>query len=160
MDTASINSIIKSRKEKFLTVYKTLTPEKVIVVWLLIILAGVLLFASLLQINNRYLLSVPSRGGYIHEGILGTPRFINPVLASSDADKDMVGLIYAGLTKRDYTGNIILDVASSIEESPDKLHYNIKIKPEARFSDNTHVKADDFIYTISLIQNLVTFGVF
>ncbi len=153
MDTASINSIIKSRKEKFLTVYKTLTPEKVIVVWLLIILAGVLLFASLLQINNRYLLSVPSRGGYIHEGILGTPRFINPVLASSDADKDMVGLIYAGLTKRDYTGNIILDVASSIEESSDKLHYNIKIKPEARFSDNTHVKADDFIYTISLIQN-------
>lgn len=153
MEKASINSIIKLKKENFLTVYKTLTPEKVIVVWLLLLMAGVLLFAGLLQINNRYLISIPSRGGYIHEGILGTPRFINPVLASSDADKDMVKLIYAGLTKRDNTGNIILDIASSIEESQDKLHYIIKIKPEARFSDNTHVTTDDFIYTISLIQN-------
>ncbi|HCC06302.1 TPA: hypothetical protein DEP94_03035 [Candidatus Nomurabacteria bacterium] len=153
MDTASIKSSIKIKKEKFLTVYKTMTPEKVIVVWLLLMLAGILLFAGLLQINNRYLISIPARGGYIHEGILGTPRFINPVLATSDADKDLAELIYAGLTKRDNTGNIILDIASSIEESSDKLHYKITIKPEARFSDKTHVTADDFIYTISLIQN-------
>ncbi len=153
MDTASIKSFLKIKKEKFLVVYKTLTPEKVIIVWLLLILAGVLLFAGLLQINNRYLISVPARGGYIHEGILGTPRFINPVLASSDADKDMVELIYAGLTKRDHTGNIILDVASSIEESSDKLHYKVALKPEAHFNDGTHVSTDDFIYTISLIQN-------
>ncbi|MEI6810725.1 MAG: peptide ABC transporter substrate-binding protein [Candidatus Nomurabacteria bacterium] len=153
MDTASIKSIIKLNRDKFLNVYKTLTPEKVIIVWLLIILAGVFLFAGLLQINNHYLISIPARGGYIHEGILGTPRFINPVLATSDADKDMVELIYAGLTKRDHVGNIIFDVASSVEESSDNLHYDIKIKPEARFSDNTHVTTDDFIYTISLIQN-------
>lgn len=153
MDTASIKSIIKLNKDNFLNVYKTLTPEKVIIVWLLIILASVLLFAGLLQINNRYLISIPARGGYVHEGILGTPRFINPVLASSDADKDMVELIYAGLTKRDHVGNIIFDIASSIEESSDGLHYNIKIKPEAHFSDNTKVTTDDFIYTISLIQN-------
>lgn len=153
MDTALIKSSIKSNKEKFLTIYKTLSPEKVIIIWLLLMLAGILLFAGLLQINNRYLISVPSRGGYIHEGILGTPRFINPVIATSDGDKDMVELIYAGLTKRDHTGNIILDTASSIEESSDKLHYNVVLKPEARFSDGTHVTTDDFIYTISLIQN-------
>lgn len=153
MDKATLNSIIKSKKENFLTVYRTLTPEKVIIVWLLIILASILLFAGLLQINSRHLISIPSRGGYIHEGILGTPRFINPIIASSDADKDMVGLIYAGLTKRDNAGNIILDTASSIEESEDKLHYEVTIKPEAHFSDNTRVTSDDFAYTISLIQN-------
>ncbi len=153
MDTASINSSIKSEKEKFLSAYRTLSPEKVIVVWLLAIVAGILLFASLVLWNRQFLTSIPVRGGEIHEGILGTPRFINPVLAISEPDKDMVNLIYAGLTKRDSLGNIIFDMASSIIESPDKLHYTIVVRPDARFSDGTHVTADDIIYTVALIQD-------
>ncbi len=153
MDTDKIYSSIKSNKEKFLVVYRTLSPEKVIVVWLLAIASIVLLFSALMVWNQRFLVSIPSRGGSISEGIVGTPRFINPVLAVSNPDKDLVHLVYAGLTSRDGTGRIILDMASSIEESPDQLHYDVTIKPEAKFSDGAHVTTDDVIYTISLIQN-------
>ena len=36
------------------------------------------------------MIEVPAYGGTLTEGIIGTPRFINPVLASSDADRDLV----------------------------------------------------------------------
>lgn len=153
MDTDTIQSSIKSNKEKFLTVYRTLSPEKVMAVWLLGALSFVLLFSALMVWNNKFLISIPSRGGVVEEGIIGTPRFINPVFAISEPDKDLVNLVYAGLTKRDQAGNIVLDMATSIEESQDKLHYDITINKDARFHDGSHVTTDDVIYTVSVIQN-------
>lgn len=46
------------------------------------------------------MVEVPLDGGSITEGIIGTPRFINPVLASSDIDRDLVSLIYSGLMRK------------------------------------------------------------
>ena len=34
------------------------------------------------------------RGGEISEGIIGSPCFINPVLANTDQDKDLSMLVY------------------------------------------------------------------
>jgi peptide/nickel transport system substrate-binding protein len=44
-------------------------------------------------------------------------------------------------------------MAESITESPDKLHYDVVLKPSARFHDGTQVTVDDIIYTINLVQN-------
>jgi peptide/nickel transport system substrate-binding protein len=120
---------------------------------LFLAIASGLLFSALLVFNNRFLITVPSYGGSIHEGIVGTPRFINPVLATSEQDADLTSLVYAGLTKRNERGEAILDMASSITESEDKLHYTVSIKPTARFHDGTPVTTDDIIYTVNLIQN-------
>lgn len=135
------------------TAYRSLSPEHVLLVWVLSLCSITLMIAGLLQFNKQFLVLRPTYGGSVQEGIIGTPRFINPVIAISEADLDMVNLIYAGLTKRDTTGNIILDMASSITESDDKLHYNITLKSTARFHDKTPVTADDIIYTIALIQD-------
>lgn len=153
MNIDSLQSSLTTYTHKLGTSYRSLSPEKVIVFWLLIAMAGLLLFAALLRVNSKFLISVPSRGGEVSEGIIGTPRFINPVLAVSDQDKDMVELVYAGLTKRGEDGSIILDMAASITESEDSLHYAVVLKPEARFHDGTPVTADDVIYTVGLIQN-------
>ena len=51
-------------------------------------------------INDKISVEVPSYGGEFSEGIIGTPRFINPVLAISDADHDLTRLVYAGLMKK------------------------------------------------------------
>ena len=50
--------------------------------------------------SSRFSVQVPTRGGTLTEGILGTPRFINPVLANSDIDQDISSLVYSGLVRR------------------------------------------------------------
>lgn len=153
MDTSKYKAKINTFRKHFGFVYKTLSPERVIVLWVLIILSVSLFFGALVLFNHQFLIKIPVYGGNIHEGIIGTPRFINPVFASSEQDKDLTMLIFAGLTKRDQNGEINLDMAKSITVSEDGLHYVATIKEEAVFHDGEKVTADDIIYTINLIQN-------
>lgn len=118
---------------------------------LLAVFASVMYAA--LTINANYLTTVPSSGGTLVEGIVGTPRFVNPVLAISRADHDMVALIYSGLLKIDEDGNLANDVAESIEISEDGRTYHIKLKEGVRFHDGSELTARDVSYTIALIQN-------
>ena len=153
MDKEKILHKIKETKIDLLKTYKSIAPEKVLIIWSLLIVSFVCFFSLILIVNNKYTITVPVIGGKVNEGIIGTPRFINPVLASSEQDNDMVNLVFAGLTKRDSYGSIVLDMAEFVNESEDALHYDIKIKDDAYFHDGKKVTSDDVIYTISLIQN-------
>lgn len=138
---------------KIKSIYKSLSPERVILLWVFLSLSVLFLFSAAIVYNSRFLILVPTYGGTVHEGIIGTPRFINPVLATSDQDKDLTSLVYAGITRKDSEGHTIFDMAQTITESDDKLHYVVILKNNAEFHDGTHVTSDDVIYTISLIQN-------
>lgn len=142
-----------SRVSQLKRAYKTLSPEKVLVVWGTLFLAVVFFASACIVINSRFLVEVPALGGSISEGIVGTPRFINPVLAISPQDVDLTILLYAGLTKRDVDGDYIPDMAESITTSDDGLEYDIILKSKARFHDGTKVTADDIVYTVNLVQN-------
>ncbi len=147
------NNTTSSFLKKIRKIYSTLSPEKVLVVWGSLLVSACFFAAALIVINARFVMTIPTRGGELHEGLVGTPRFINPVLATSPQDKDLTALIYAGLTKRDKNGVYVPDIAETIEKSEDGLHYSITLKPIARFHDGEKVTADDILYTISLIQN-------
>lgn len=153
MDTEKLKERLRSSPSALQKLYRSLSPERVIAFWTLLIVSGVLLFSAIIAFNARFLVTVPAYGGKIVEGIVGTPRFINPVLATSDQEEDLTALVYAGLTKKDGSGHIILDMAESIVPSEDGLHYAVTLKEDARFHDGTHVTVDDVIYTIKLIQN-------
>lgn len=111
-----------------------------------------ILFA-VFTINEHFTTSVPTSGGTIVEGIVGTPRFVNPVLAINRADHDMVALIYSGLLKIDENGELSNDIAESIDISEDKRTYHIVIKKGVRFHNDTELTVRDIGYTIALIQN-------
>ncbi len=102
----------------------------------------------LLKFNDQFLVTVPRVGGTLQEGVIGTPRFINPLLAISEVDKDLTILIYSGLTRISPSGEIIPDLASSYEVSEDGLEYVFKIRKDAVFHDGTPVTADDVVFTI------------
>ena len=86
--------------------------EKTILIWKKILdKKGIVLFAIFLIftffigafISQRTLITIPKKGGEIHEIILNSKiRFINPVLALSPVDKDLVSLIYSPLLKYYY----------------------------------------------------------
>ena len=118
---------------------------------------ALMLFLSTLfileDINESFMVNVPMRGGEITEGIVGTPRFINPVLAFSDVDEDMISLIYSGLMRRSPDGTLIPDLASKYDISKDGLTYTFTIRNDAYFQDGKPVTADDVIFTINKIKD-------
>lgn len=140
------------------TFFETITHlgafERVVAVLLLtiILVSGT---GILYKKNNETLVEVPRSGGTHIEGIIGTPRFINPLLASSQAERDLSALVYAGLTTRDEQGNIIPDLAESFTISEDGTVYTFRLKEDLVFHDNTPVTADDVIFTVTQVANPV-----
>lgn len=114
------------------------------------ILSGISL---LYQVNREFLVEVPDYGGSFTEGIVGAPRFINPILALSDADRDVTTLVYSGLLKATPEGTLIPDLASDYVISDDGLIYTFTIRPNAVFQDGTPVTADDVEFTILKAQD-------
>lgn len=94
------------------------------------------------------MISIPRPGGSLSEGVIGYPRFINPLFALSDADRDMTALIYSGLLKYEPDGTLVPDLAESYTISADKLVYTFTLRADAQFHDGTPVTADDIIFTI------------
>ncbi len=120
-----------------------------VVLWIFIISS---IFLAWL-INKETLVEIPTYGGEISEGVIGIPRFINPLIAISDTDRDMTMLIYSGLMRATNEGALIPDLAKKYEISEDGLEYTFTLKENIYFHDNTPVTADDIIFTISKTQD-------
>jgi len=105
----------------------------------------------LLRVSEALLVSVPVEGGSLTEGVVGNPRFINPVLALSEADKNLTSLVYSGLIRVSAGGEVLNDLADSVEVSENGLRYVVTISEKARFHDDTPVGADDVVFTVSKI---------
>ncbi|MBM2817634.1 MAG: family 5 extracellular solute-binding protein, peptide/nickel transport system substrate-binding [Parcubacteria group bacterium] len=126
--------------------------EKIIFYFFL--LAFIISSALLLwKVNQSYLVEFPAHGGQLKEGIIGSPRFINPILAISDADRDMTSLIYSGLMKSNSAGDIVPDLAESYSISKDGLIYKFKLKDNAYFHNGEKVTADDVEFTVNKTQD-------
>ncbi len=126
--------------------------EKVIFYFfsIILVISGLTL---IYKVNKNYLVEVPDYGGSLTEGIIGFPRFINPVLSTSDADKDLTALVYSGLLKTTSLGDTIPDLAEKYEVSSDGLTYTVTLKDNLEFQDGTKVTADDVIFTVEKIQD-------
>lgn len=124
-----------------------------ILFWVFIVCAVISGIAIFSHINQSYMVSVPAHGGSFTEGIVGTPRFINPVLAISDADKDLTALIYSGLLRAGKNGELVPDLAEKFELSPDGLIYTFTLKEKLTWSDGLPLTSDDVKFTIETIQD-------
>ena len=104
------------------------------------------------DVNEHFLVTVPAQGGTLSEGIVGAPRYINPLLAVTDADHDITRLVYRGLIKENADGDLVPDLAESYTVSPDNLTYTFKLK-KAYFQDGQILTADDVLFTIQSAVN-------
>lgn len=126
--------------------------EKIIFLFLAVVCAGsILLF--LWQANDKISVTMPDTGGTLKEGVIGTPRFINPLLAISDADRDMATLIYSGLMRPDNKGDLETDLAEKYEISNDGLEYVFTLKPNLVWHDGETITSDDVIFTVQQVKD-------
>lgn len=104
---------------------------------------------SMLQTN---LLRVPAVGGEYSEVLLGNPRYINPLYAvASDVDGDLTRLIFSGLMRKDADGNLLPDLAESIN-TQSSTSATITLR-DATFHDGDSVTADDIVFTYNALKN-------
>jgi peptide/nickel transport system substrate-binding protein len=116
-----------------------------------IVLVGVFLFSIA---SARTTVLVPDEGGMYVEGLVGAPQHINPLLAQfGRVDKDLVSLVFNGLTHTNGQDMVEPDLALDWTVSPDGITYLFKLRRDVRWSDGERFDADDVVFTIGLMQD-------
>ena len=115
-----------------------------------LILSTIVLLES---VNKSFMVNVPMSGGTLSEGIVGSPRFVNPILAYSPVDNDLVSIIYSGLMRKNTDGTLTPDLAEKYDISKDGLTYTFTLKNKIFFQDGKPLTADDVIFTINKIKD-------
>ncbi|MCC6323749.1 hypothetical protein IT400_03080 [Candidatus Nomurabacteria bacterium] len=133
--------------------FNALYKKERVVFYIFATLLCVSFLSMIVRLNNKFLVTIPEDGGSISEGIIGTPTLVNPVLAVTDADKDLVELVYSGLMRKDSNGEYIPDLAESYTISPDGTIYTFILKDNIVFHDGSPVTANDIIFTINKIHD-------
>ncbi|MEK7503497.1 MAG: ABC transporter substrate-binding protein [Patescibacteria group bacterium] len=113
-----------------------------------LIFLGLFIGSGLFSTINFYLKHTeiaPSAGGKYIEGLVGSPRFINPIYAQgSDVDRDLVEIIFSSL---------VPDLTQELKILEDGRVYEITLKENIFWHDGEKLTADDVIFTVKTIQN-------
>lgn len=137
----------------FKTFLSTSPWEKILISFL-----SLVIFVSLFQIGNKFYLAhsetKPAAGGIFIEGVTAGFRFLNPVLAQTDLDRDVMSLISCSLTRFNPLSNSIEDYAADHTLSLDQRTYTFRLKENIFWHDGQPVTADDVVFTFQkVIQN-------
>jgi peptide/nickel transport system substrate-binding protein len=87
------------------------------------------------------------------EGVLGHPESISPLTARTQADRDLVALIFAGLVRNGPNGTIVPDLASRWTVDDEGRTWTFELREDAQWHDGTPVTAADVAYTIHVLQD-------
>lgn len=127
--------------------------EKIVLLALLAVAIGSFVFL----IVNFYIANtkvVPAAGDAYIEGVVGQPRFINPIYGeTNDIDRSLISLVFSGLMTYDKEGHIVKDLADSYKISSDGKVYEFSLKDNLFWHDGKPLTSDDIIFTIKTIQN-------
>ncbi len=127
--------------------------EQIILLVFFILSLGSLSFLGV-NLYANYTKAVPSFGGTYKEGVVGQPRFINPIYGeTNDVDRSLIDLVFSGLMTYDKDGNIVKDLAKDYTISGDGKAYTFTLNDNILWHDGQRLTADDVIFTIKTIQN-------
>jgi peptide/nickel transport system substrate-binding protein len=87
------------------------------------------------------------------EGVLGHPESISPLTARTQADRDLVALIFSGLVRNGPNGTLVPDLASRWDVSGDGKRWTFELRNDAFWQDGTPVTSADVAYTIHTLQD-------
>ncbi len=120
----------------------------------LFILGAVILLSSVVWVASTLVSrrdSTGAGGDYV-EALVGAPRYVNPILAQTDVDRDLAKLVFAGLFTFDGK-NYVPGLAADYKISSDQKTYTIRLREGLKWHDGKPLTADDVIFTIETIKN-------
>jgi ABC-type transport system substrate-binding protein len=87
------------------------------------------------------------------EGVMGLPASINPLTARTQADRDIVALVFSGLVRPGPKGSVVPDLASRWTIGDKGLSYTFTIRPDAVWQDAEPVTSADVVFTVQTLQD-------
>jgi oligopeptide transport system substrate-binding protein len=87
-----------------------------------------------------------------HRGNRAEPDTLDPHLATSQYEYEIVGDMFVGLMTENAAGDPVPGAALGYESSPDGLVYTFHLRPH-NWSDGTPVTARDFVYSLRRVLN-------
>jgi peptide/nickel transport system substrate-binding protein len=121
---------------------------------LLVVVSGAAVAIDRAEIKT----AVPTYGGTYVEGVTSAAQFLNPVLAATPVDDDVVRLVFSGLSRFRTDGSIQGDLAQSFAASDDGKIWTFQIRDDATWHDGKPVLSDDVVYTVALLQDKAYVG--
>ncbi len=96
----------------------------------------------------------PAPGGTYVESVGGYPQSLNPLLSFyNDADRDVVSLVFSGLTRLAMNGEIEPDLASGWEIAGEGITYTFSLRRNVVWHDGYPFTADDVLFTTELLRD-------
>lgn len=145
----SFNSFFGRVKRMFLNMSKF---DKIAVYLLIVILLG-LGGMKLSKYYEATTKEVPYQGGSYKELMIGEVKYLNPILAKTDAERSLSRLLYSGLVGLDERLNVVPDLASEWEVSEDGITYTFHLQQGVVFDNNETFDSSDVLSTFETIKN-------
>ncbi len=122
--------------------------------WLLLVavligLTGVQLFAY----QKSYTHTSSIRGGIYAEGVVGPLSNINPLFATTEAERSASHLIFDSLLSYDKQNKLRDDLAQSWHEEGSGKQYVVNLRKDITWHDGQSITAKDVVFTVKLMQN-------
>jgi len=97
---------------------------------------------------------VPAAGGVFVEGVVGLPQTFNPLLSDPyPVDRQLVSLVFDGLTQVDASGQIMPALAENWSVSEDGRTLRFVLRDDITWHDGEPVTAADVAFTYGLMQD-------
>jgi peptide/nickel transport system substrate-binding protein len=78
---------------------------------------------------------------------------VSPLTARTQADRDLVALLFSGLVRNGPGGTIVPDLAERWSVDKTGKTWTVDIRPDARWHDGEPVTPEDVVYTIETLQD-------
>lgn len=92
------------------------------------------------------------------EAVVGRPSSVNPVTARTQADRDLVALLFRGLVRSGRDGRPVADLAAGWTVEAKGARWTFRLRSDARWQDGVPVTSDDVVYTVRVLQDAAYSG--
>lgn len=133
---------------------RVLSPleKRLVLIFGLIAIAAGITWGILAYLQST--VPAPAKGGTYTEGVLGQPKFINPIIAQPNTvDADLCALIYSSLFRYSPDNNLEAELVDTYEINGDGTAITLTLKPDIKWQDGENLTVDDVLFTIQSIQN-------
>ena len=124
---------------------------------LLALIAGLVSAPSLFPATATVATPQPTSGPVVarpyREGVLGRPVSVSPLTAKTQADRDLVALVFSGLVRNGPDGTLVPDLAEHWTVDPTGTMWTFQLRDDAYWHDGEPVTSDDVAYTIRVLQD-------
>lgn len=105
------------------------------------------------ETTNYYSQEIPSEGTTYSEGVVGAVDNLNPIFASTQAERSAARLLFASLLQYDEKGDLVGELAQRWYSDDTGKVYEVILRDDARWSDGEPITSADVVYTFSAIKN-------